>query len=279
MATAATAKAEHCTRRVRALAVGVALLWGLGGPILGVQQMSALTMYGNVKHIGGSNHLLVPTDLLFTAFPSRLGAPVGLLRVDHTDSPTLQGLAPADSTSMLPPRARALMRGAGAATRYFGAYCARMYFMREHDLPTEGTIGNDTPGGNNEASNALSDAPPAPTSYVLSEYELRRVLALARRAGERFSVTYTRLPTHMHSPAAWRDHKGTRVTVFDDPETSSRRCRVGGGLGLWSSACDASEPGVAPPPPWWLTKVLMQYPVPLVPDSPEDPRDELHCSA
>ena len=32
--------------------------------MLGLQQMSGLTMYANLKHWGGSNHLLLPTNLL-----------------------------------------------------------------------------------------------------------------------------------------------------------------------------------------------------------------------
>jgi hypothetical protein len=38
--------------------------YGFIGPILGVQQMGASTMYGNVRNYGPSNHYLVPTAIL-----------------------------------------------------------------------------------------------------------------------------------------------------------------------------------------------------------------------
>ena len=307
--------------RVRTLAVVAALAWGLGGPILGWQNMSSLTMYSNLKcvpccaiwrrsgtekaprrrlappsrlpraslacpllccamtslvspsrdggrrHYGGSNHLLVPVDVTLFGPSSLLPGHAALVRVDATDSPTLLALSPADSTQMLPPRALQLLRGAGASGRYFGAYCARMYLGREADLPDGGTIGNDAQLPS--ASSALS--------YVMTAYELRRVLALARAAGERFSLSYVRLPLMEGSPARWRAHRGPTVTVAYDPTTGASRCRVGGGL--WPAACGANEPGLAPAPPWWLSKVLMQYPVPLVPESDANPGDEIHCSA
>ena len=54
-AAAAAPRATHPPpshwHRVRTLAVVAALAWGLGGPILGWQNMSSLTMYGNLKYV------------------------------------------------------------------------------------------------------------------------------------------------------------------------------------------------------------------------------------
>lgn len=152
-----------------------------------------------------------------------------------------------------------------------------MFWGREADLPADGTIGNEAPG----APKANAAAMTAPPPYALTAYELRRLLGMARAHGARFSVTYTRLPdsaTHAH-PAVWRDTVGRRVTLTEDPASGMRRCLVG----AWplARACDASEAAFAfsPPPPVWLSKVLMQYPVPLLPEMPEDPGNEVHCSA
>ena len=255
------------------LAVTAALMHGVALPVLGLQNMSALTMYGNLKHWGGSNHLLVPTNLLADIGPALgLEAFRGLnevVRVDSAESAVLNALSPADTTAMTPARAQSLLRGAGASPKYFGAYCARMFWGREADLPVEGTIGNDVSATAEDCSSTASPPP-----YALTSYELRRVLAMAREHGERFRVTYTRLPPELShgTPAAWRDFRGDSITLEEDPMAGSRLCTAAGGR-----ECSASERvhAFAGSPAAWLTKVLMAYPIPLLPDS----GSEIHCSA
>jgi hypothetical protein len=229
-----------------------------------------------------------------------------IVRVESASGDVLTSLSYADSTELQPPRALALMRGAGASARYYGAYCARLYLGRAADLPAEGTIGNDPsaphgapPIGNDPsapptaAANNGGDAGAAVASkegaaaaadgslpYALPWYELRRLLALARAHGEPFRVSYTRLPPSATrgTPSAWRDYAaGERVTLEEDPATGMRRCTMGHA----GAACAASEQALAfaAAPPAWLTKVLMAYPVPLLPESPADPGSEIHCSA
>jgi hypothetical protein len=249
-----------------AAVTGLTLLWGVAPAVLGLQNMSALTMYGNVKHWGGSNHLLVPTGLLHRAdgaaggLGSRLSLALGndtLVRVESTDSRLLASLSPADSTDQLPPRARRLMRAAGASGRYFGAYYSRMYHGEGRGVwPI---------GGNNES--------PAP--YALTAYELSRLLAMAREHGEPFSVRLTLLPFRASapsSPAQWRDFDGRQVIFSEEPGANRRSCATVDG-----SPCNAAEQTLAdaPAPPRWLRRLLMQYPVPLLPDS----EGEIHCSA
>ena len=67
------------------------------------------------------------------------------------------------------------------------------------------------------------------------------------------------------------------MTLEEDPATGVRRCTMGHA----GAACAASEQALAfaAAPPAWLTKVLMAYPVPLLPESPADPGSEIHCSA
>lgn len=73
-------------------------------------------MYGNVKMWGGSNHLLVPTNVLTEALAPHLAR---VVRVEHTDSALFATLSPADSSEMMRPHARALLRGAGTSARYY----------------------------------------------------------------------------------------------------------------------------------------------------------------
>mmetsp|Transcript_99119 Transcript_99119/g.278621 ORF Transcript_99119/g.278621 Transcript_99119/m.278621 type:complete len:166 (-) Transcript_99119:52-549(-) len=165
------------------------------------------------------------------------------------------------------------MKGAGASARYFGAYYARIYWG---EMRTEWKIGSTI--GDNASTPDSVPGSGSSMPYGLTAYELRRLLALAREHGKRFSITYTRLPpAAIHaSPATWRDYLGQSVTLVEDPALGTQRCTVAGG-----AECAASELAFAfaPAPRFWLTRVLMQYPVPLLPESAADPGSEIHCSA
>lgn len=124
--------------------------------------------------------------------------------------------------------------------------------------------------------------------YAMPAYELRRMLALAREAGEGFTLEFTRMPASAARgpPAVWRDFTGgATITWSEEPGQPPERasCTVAGGEdGLtWSGPCRVNERAfaAAPPPPRWLRKVLMAYPVPLFPETAADPGAELHCSA
>ena len=127
------------------------------------------------------------------------------------------------------------------------------------------------------------------------QLELRRLLGLARAHARPFRLTYTRLPPSVNRapPSVWRDYEGQSVTLSEDPMWGARNCTVrGGGAGVGggdgfgtegerSEACSEREAALAfaPPPPRWLAMILMAYPVPLLPESPEEPGHEIHCSA
>ncbi|KAL1521817.1 hypothetical protein AB1Y20_021468 [Prymnesium parvum] len=129
-----------------------AIGWGILPPILGLQNMAALTMYANLKHWGGSNHLLVPTNVLYERWSFRESQSTvarlwdqfdgrTIVRVDRAESVVLASLSPADSTELLPVRARNLMREAGASARYFGAYYSRIYFGEQRAVWPVGDAG------------------------------------------------------------------------------------------------------------------------------------------
>lgn len=281
-----------------------ALAYGIVPPVLGLQNMSALTMYGNLKHWGGSNHLLLPTFQLHewaSSLPTDVieggGAAMAhfahafgshsIVRVDSTNSSVLAALSPADSTFMLPSRAVAMLRAAGASGRYYGNYCARLFWGRTHDLPEDGTIGNG-PSASSEAvaqAEAAAAAQAEPIPYALPWYELQRLLYTARTSAphETFQITFTRMPARLEraTPAKWRDYRGDEVergilNLVEHPASSTRTCTVGI-RGQPCSAHDVAELASAPSP--WLSKVLMTYPVPLLPESEADPGSEIHCSA
>ena len=200
----------------------------------------------------------MPTGLLFNAYENTTGPfGGGVVRIDSTDAPAFIGLI-RDASDLLHSAAREALLANGAKERFYfsrdprgiirrgrwgaaasprppflaGHYVDRMYAGREDELPP---------------------TPPTPFApFAVPAFELRRVLAMARAAGDPFFVTYTRLSSALPT-TAWRQHRGAAVTVRvrdDGRET----CRAGG------APCAADELALLEAPPAWLAKVLMTYP-------------------
>ncbi|CAE8627116.1 unnamed protein product [Polarella glacialis] len=228
-------------------AVSLAVCHGLLGPILGLQNMGSLTMYGNVKHWGGSNHLLVPTGLLLDVFADvRAETPLfgafagGIVRVDTSDLPADLLRSPADATNLLPAHVRNLMKGVGNPGIFYAPYYARMAssdFFEDVDSGMDWSV----------------------QPFAVPAFELRRLLALARARGEPFMLRYTRLPREARTPGQWMRHKGPQVLVQEDPREGTARCIIDG-----DGPCAADELAVLPPPPRWFTASLLPYPIPLL---------------
>uniref|UniRef100_A0A7S2CKL5 HTTM domain-containing protein n=1 Tax=Haptolina brevifila TaxID=156173 RepID=A0A7S2CKL5_9EUKA len=267
--------------------------YGFVAPILGLMMMASSTMYGNVQNFGQSNHLLVTTGLLQNTLSQpevAASAPAwlvdlfggGFVRVDHTTSKAFRKLAVkgAEMTEKLPLRAREILSSYNASGRYFEFYAARNYFERPEDL--DKTALNAIKADYEEARNAADDPP-----YVILAYELRRVLHLARIAGEDFSLQYTPMPPELTTPSQWKAYRGDAVVLRErgtrqhkpadhneHPIISSEvseviSCRVGN-----ARECTSTELALQPPPNWWLMKFLHPYPIPLLDGS----GDGIHCS-
>jgi hypothetical protein len=260
-----TAKATLTTRALQCLILPITFTYAFLTPMLGLQAMSSSTMYGNLKQFGGTNHMVVPTGILQGKYAeSSVGDWAtdafggGLLRVDYTNSSLLKELAPAESTGSMPGHAIDLLKGIGAGARYFEMYAARNYYGRRNDL------------GNSALHNRGRKDGEEPPAYVEPAYELRRVLSLAARRGEPFTVTYTRLP-YIGTPAIYRDFVGPRVTFTSDGSGHST-CEVVDGS--TTTACKADEIALLPAPPQWLRWILHPYPMPLL----DGDTTEVHCS-
>jgi hypothetical protein len=149
---------------VAPLLVGLAFAHAFAGPILGVQNLGGSIMYSNLRVLGGSNHLLLPTDLL------RLTGE--LVRVEACTSPTLNALYPGEFSSVFAPRASALLRAANHSGRQFNFAMGRV--LGAWALPP---------------SSGVDGA--AFVRYTVPALQLRRMLAAARDAEERFEIVYT----------------------------------------------------------------------------------------
>ena len=242
---------------------------------------------------GGSNHLLLPTGLLqrwadAPRQPSKLrisaaldggarraasSAAVdagpfagGVVRVDRTNSSFISGIYPLETTSFLAPGALELLASVGHSSRQFLPLVGRIY-------GPDGMAAKSA-----DSPSPLSAA--APPSYTVPALELRRLLADARVRGETsFALTYARLPTSGSGANGqgrgvdWQHaaSSGGAVTVTVDAHG-----RTSCAVDATQEPCAADEPALMPWPPdgpgWlvWLTlKLLVWYPVPLLPGSVE----------
>eukprot|EP00747_Dinoflagellata_sp_TGD_P077232 gnl/TRDRNA2_/TRDRNA2_159498_c1_seq1.p1 gnl/TRDRNA2_/TRDRNA2_159498_c1~~gnl/TRDRNA2_/TRDRNA2_159498_c1_seq1.p1 ORF type:complete len:489 (-),score=58.25 gnl/TRDRNA2_/TRDRNA2_159498_c1_seq1:526-1908(-) len=242
------------------------ILHGLLGPVFGLQQMGSLTMYGNMQHWSGSNHLLAPTSLLQEMFAdepaeSALGSAFagGIVRVDASDLPAVLLRTPADAANLQPERVHDLLRGVGNQVIFYVPYYARMAANDFFD-----DVDNASSAGG--ADSGTMDWRQQP--FVVPAFELRRLLRLARDRGEPFMLRYTALPREKRTPGQWVQHKGPQVLVQEDPHKGLKSCTVDG-----VAPCASEEVAMLPPPPRWLASLLLQYPAPLVSGN----HTELHC--
>eukprot|EP00929_Paragymnodinium_shiwhaense_P028596 TRINITY_DN16554_c0_g1_i2.p1 TRINITY_DN16554_c0_g1~~TRINITY_DN16554_c0_g1_i2.p1 ORF type:complete len:375 (+),score=72.93 TRINITY_DN16554_c0_g1_i2:901-2025(+) len=270
-----------------------AFLYGYIGPVVGLQSMASSTMYGNVMQYGKGNHYVVPTFLLqkhyYNHSPAKLqqlgaDAPLpevleahmansfggGVLRVDHTTSPVMRQLAPAHARAQLPERAKDLLKMVGAGGHYFELYARRNYFERPlFNLSTSALHVDEK--GDHVPRSEQTDA--ELLKYVQPAYEMRRVLGLARAKGESFELTYTKIPQSVDSIREWRTFQGSQV-LLTETSAGEAKCIERAQSGE-EKPCAEDEIALLPPPPRWLQKILLPYPIPLI---PTDTVDDLYCS-
>ena len=61
--TSSTTPSTTYLSRLRSALIGLAVVYAFGGPLIGFQDLGACNMYSNLRMHGGSNHLLVPTNI------------------------------------------------------------------------------------------------------------------------------------------------------------------------------------------------------------------------
>jgi len=196
--TAADDASRAFGRIVAPALVGIAFAHAFIGPILGVQNLGGSIMYSNLRVLGGSNHLLLPTNLLGLSGP--------LVRVEACTSPTLNALYPGDFSAVFAPRATALLRAANHSGRQFNFAMGRV--LGAWALPPP------------------SDADPF-VRYTVPALQLRRMLAEAREAAEAFELEYTVLDGDA-GDEAWRASSTgvRRVRLREDPRRKLSACAV-----------------------------------------------------
>jgi hypothetical protein len=231
------------------LAASVAVVYSLLLPVLGLQDMMAPTMFANLRVFSGSNHLLLPTGLLFRApslFPTFGG---GVVWVESTSSATIRGVYPGEATRMLSPAVRTHLQATGHSGREYAPYLARV--IGPDAIDPQAVIRDDE-------------------AWMVPMVELRRLLAEARAAGETFSLTFRTATSDgpgapPGAPSTWR-----RVRVDQsgrDADGAHQQCSVLDGwpiAWLGGSACTPEEAQLlSTPPPPWAMRWLLFFPFPM----------------
>ena len=257
--------------------------FSFGAYPLGLMDMNGVSPYHGLVHGGQGSHLLVPTMILQRWADYRASSPVrGLLRLPNVDgdahfgdlgggvvrvvacnSDFLNALYPANVTTSLPARARALLRDAGHLGQQFAPTPRRIIRPEVRARLPRWRAGSGLPF----------------VAYTLPALELRRMLHEAREANESFTLTYDRLPRAApegDAREAWRRTAVAATVVLKEDGRGGRRCRVreritaiGGGArwGGWHR-CAEDELAMQPPPEAsLLMKMLLFLPYPILPGS------------
>lgn len=237
----------------RGMAATIALgalgaLYAFGTVMLGTLDVSSPNMFSNLRMQGGSNHLLLPTGLLQAllrdAPPAASRFAGGVVRVEHCTSATINGVHPGELTPMLRPRARRYLRAAGHTGRQWNSAVAQI--VGPDVMPPNPAAATRAALGRRGARRAPSLA------YTLPASELRRLLAAARAAGERFALEYTQLPG-TRGDEAWRRGARGRTIRLSEDGLGGRTCVV-----VEEGAPDGDASWRAPSwrAPSWLGRVL-----------------------
>ena len=240
--------------------VGLTLAYGMG-PVLGLQDMGATTMFANLHVYGRSNHVLgLPTGLLFprssqtTLEPRVSWAPSsvlagGTVRVDYTTARHFNDIHPHEITSLHAPRLRRWLRAGGHSGRQFGAYVARVMHIKAPPAEHQGLLAHFVP-------------------YMIPFVEFRRLILEATSSGgdaagvEPFLVDYTRVDVQAATPLY-------RARVKFDARGKGRCVKGGAG-------CEADLRLLTTPLPGWAMRFLLFFSFPV--EEGESTFRELSCT-
>ena len=236
------ASASAYGRTVAPVLITAAFAHAFFGPILGVQNLGGSIMYSNLRVLGGSNHFLLPTNLLELSG--------SLVRIEACTSSQINAIYPGDFSSIFDPRAASLLRAAAHSGRQF-----------------------------NFAMGCVLGAwalPPPPSGgfvrYTVPALQLRRMLAEARASGEPFELEYTVLDGSAGGEA-WRASSAgrRRVRLREDQSRGRSICTI---ASAGDEACPPDELALLPALQLWENALGVWNPHPIVPGMSA----EMHCA-
>ena len=224
------------------------------------------SQFSNLKVHGGSNHLIVPTGLLFHAFANSSDSHIyggGVIRVEATNSNWLQTIYPAELTHVLEPSTvvHMLTKVGSPPPIYFNPGANRVLGLLERGwVNHSGTV----------------------FQYTVPGLEFKRLLSEAIAKDWDFSVTFAQLPG-TKGDEIWRAFAVRRRFRVSVKNRVIVRCTVqqydSRGKAKRALNCDPSDIPYQLNVPWWIRKVAMYHPYPIIFDDPKKrtPRKTITC--
>ena len=246
------------------MATGAALFYSFGTITLGFMEEASNNMFANLKIHGGSNHMILPTGLLFRWFRDAGDAHPyggGEIRIESTTSNWLQTIYPNDLTHVLGPTdlaADLLEEGVGAQKpNFFNAGANRVLGLRERGWvrpPPDGRF----------------------IKYSVPSLEWKRLLSEAIVKDDNFKVVYSHLPGS-GGDELWRAGAFERKVWLVVKGGLIRSCRVQNGYHRQKTRCHDTELPYNLKAPWWSHKVGLYHGYPILYNSDGTPRESIQC--
>lgn len=231
----------------------MAFFYVFGFQLLGLMDISATSPFSSIREHGGSNHLLMPTSLLFRsqtakAVDDRFAG--GVVRVTSCTSDHMNSLYPSNCTEELLPSIVSMLRENGHVGLQFNPSVRRMLGPEIRRFLPHWTPESKLPF----------------PAYTLPALELRRLLTEARELNESFRITYDRLPGDV-GDESWRRTAIASQVILDEDGKGGRRCQSRpAGAWLWRQCAD-DEIAMQPPPYGGiLMKLLVSFPYAVIDD-------------
>ena len=262
------------------MATAFAFFYSFGMITLGLMEEASPNMFSNLKIHGGTNHLILPTGLLFHwAFARQAQGDNdsflvrhwgdGEIRLESTTSEWLTEIYPNDLTHILEPTATVvdlLQEHLGASTpaAYFNSGVNRVLRVRERGW-----------------------VPPPPhgqfIAYTVPALEWKRLLkeALSYKGRPSFVLEYVHLPGTA-GDETWRAFAWERRVRLQVVDGQIDACEVkwnaqSHGKGHWTRCGSNELPYQLDSVPWWLSKLSMYHGYPVLFNSDGSARSSISC--
>lgn len=234
-------------------ATSLAVFYSFGTIVLGTMEEASCNMFANLKIHGGSNHLLLPTGLLFIWFRDAgdqhpYGG--GEIRLESTTSEWLPTIYPNDLTHILQPSANV---------------SKLLDLVLEVPAPYFFNSGSNRVLGQRERG--WVPPPPDPTliQYTVPALEWKRLLSEAIQKDATFTVTYSHLPGS-NGDEEWRANAYERRVELSVKNGKIDKCRETVANGKRQSCSETSLPYQLNSVPWWAHKLGLYHGYPILYD-------------
>ena len=239
-----------------------AAFYAFGAIPLGIMEEFTCNMFSNLRIHGGSNHLLLPTGLVFDWYRDAGDAHPyggGEIRIEETTSHWLRSIYPNDLSHVMQPvtASKLLEESMGSPSpNFFNAGANRVLGLRERGW-----------------------VPPPPhgmmIQYSVPGLEWKRLLREAMEKDKSFHVVYAHLPGS-RGDEIWRAMAWERRVVLQVSDQTIEKCTVQYPNNT-QSMCSSGDLPYHLVVPWWYHKIGLYHGYPILRDHEGNIRPSIQC--